>query len=130
VGTLHTGAAALLCACLSAGALAGPLTLTQIADFSGRGRALAQPASEGALVEAVGIDVARGVGHLRSLPPPSDRTALGRQFGDVWRRFGTSASPTAFPLEGCLAVQVPLQAAASLRGEASAAQLLSTAARR
>jgi branched-chain amino acid transport system substrate-binding protein len=76
------------------------------------------------LVDKVGIATARGVRYLRSLPMPSERTALGRSFREAWRRHGDATEPGPFHLEGCLAARIALRAANSIGSAATPAKLL------
>ncbi|MBL0727214.1 ABC transporter substrate-binding protein [Piscinibacter sp. HJYY11] len=90
-----------------------------MADFVKRMRAKASPAmliaasaaNMTALVDAVGVKAARGVGYLRSVPSASERSVVGRQFRQIWKAHGTKQEPTSFHLEGCIAAQVALRVA-------------------
>ena len=76
-----------------------------------------------ALVKSVGLPQARGIGYLRSIPAPSDRSRVGREFRALWARSGRGTEPTPFHLEGCLAAQVALRAAAAAGPRVTGAQL-------
>jgi branched-chain amino acid transport system substrate-binding protein len=76
------------------------------------------------LVDKVGITAARGVRYLRSLPMPSERTALGRSFREAWRRYGDATEPGPFHLEGCIAARIALRAATSVGSGLTPAKML------
>ena len=67
-------------------------------------------ANLGALVQAVGVEAARGIGYLRSFPAPSEKTALGREFASIWKQHGRNTPAQPFHLEGCVAAQLALRA--------------------
>ena len=84
----------------------------------------ASSANMEALVTAIGITKARGVGYLRSLPSPSTKSSLGRSFLQIWKAQGSNAAPGPFHLEGCLAAQIALSALMSIEGDVSSQTLL------
>lgn len=86
----------------------------------------ASAANMRSLVDSVGLQNARGIGYLRSAPPVSQRTTLGRQFGLIWKQYGLRQEPTPFHLEGCLAAQVALRAAQPSGAALTPARLMRT----
>lgn len=84
----------------------------------------ASAANMAALVQAVGVEAARGVGYLRSFPAPSGKSALGREFAAIWRQHGRDVPAQPFHLEGCLAAQLALRALGSGQAPAARPRLL------
>ncbi|MBC7994439.1 MAG: ABC transporter substrate-binding protein [Rhizobacter sp.] len=89
------------------------------ANGSGAMLIAASTANMSALVDGVG-PASRGIGYLRTVPAPTERSRLGREFTELWRRHGDKEAPTPFHLEGCLAAQLALRAAGGVVSPAPA----------